>query len=310
MSTPSERNTRDWSAYNRAPVERGALEVRIDEEALALWTAEADPCKRGRPHLYSDAAIVFALTLREAYHLTLRAARGFAASVFRAMGVGLPVPHYSTLSRRAGGLAIDLGASPAAGPRVVLLDSTGLKVFGEGEWKVRKHGYSKRRTWRKLHLAVDARTQGVVACTATDNAATDASQVGELLGEVGPGVECIKADGAYDQRPVYEAAAGRNARVVIPPRRNAKVRKHGNARGPRGARDENLRGCRRHGWKGWKNRSGYHERSLVETAMYRVKVITGERLKSRKIENQRAEARVKCRVINRVTRLGMLATAA
>jgi hypothetical protein len=310
MSSTPDPGTRDWSAYNRALIQRGSLTVWIDEDALAQWSAAKDPAKRGRPFVYSDAAVELLLTLREVYHLPLRAAQGFAASILEVLGLELTVPHYSTLSRRAPGLGIDLGASPSAEPRVILLDSTGLKVFGEGEWKVRKHGYSKRRTWRKLHPAIDARTQEVVACRTTESGATDASQAGELLGDVDGEVESAKADGAYDQKSVYEALGARGAVPIIPPRKNAKIHKHGNTLGPREARDENLRGVRRHGRKGWKKRVGYHDRSLAETAMFRFKTLLGEKLRNRKLESQAAESRIRCRVLNRITRLGLLTRAA
>jgi hypothetical protein len=306
MSTPPRTPARDWAAYNRALVERGSLTVWIDADALANWSGAKDPHRIGRPFVYGDAAIQLILTLREMYRLPLRAAQGFAASIFRALGVALTVPHYSTLSRRSAVVPIDLGSAAADGPRVLVLDSTGLKVFGEGEWKVRKYGYSKRRTWRKLHLAIDARTQEVVACTTTDNGTSDASQVGPLLAEAGGEISHLKADGAFDQASVYDEARARGAVPVIPPRRGAKIRRHGNRSGERLARDENIRGVRRHGRRGWKKKAGYHERSLAETGMFRLKNNLGEKLRGRKIETQRTENRIKCRVLNRMTRLGML----
>ena len=305
FSKPTDKD-RDWSAYNKALIERGSLTVWIDEEAIALWEADEDPWKIGRPFVFSNIAIEMLLTLREAYQLTLRATQGFAQSIFRIMNIGLKVPHFTTLSRRGEDLPVGLGASPAEQPRVILLDSTGLKVFGEGEWKVRKHGYSKRRTWRKLHLAVDAKTQEIVACVTTTNAESDASVVDEILNEVEGSVDEFKADGAYDQRKVYEALDRREIKPVIPPRKNAKICKHGNKSGRREARDENLREIRRKGRKRWKRDSGYHERSLAETAMFRLKTITGEKLKNRKLETQETESRLRCRVINRITRLGGL----
>jgi len=306
VSAEPKPNARDWAAYNRALIERGSLTVWIDEDAFSTWLGPRDTGTRGRPFVYSDSAVEMVLTLRELYRLPLRSAQGFARSIFRCIGVALPVPDYSTLSRRAGRLAIDLGAAPASGGRVLLIDSTGMKVFGEGEWKVRQHGYSKRRTWRKLHLAVDAATQEVVAVVLTGNAATDAAQVPELFGEVDEAVEGIKADGAYDQESVYEAAKARGAVPVIPPRRGAVIHKHGNKSGPKLARDENVRGVRRYGRKRWKQMTGYHERSLSETAMFRVKSAFGGHLKHRLLESQRVEARIKCKILNRFTRLGLL----
>jgi Transposase DDE domain len=306
MPTPPRAPVRDWSAYNRAVIERGSLTVWVDADALTNWSGASDPRRIGRPFVHGDAAIQLVLTLREMYRLPLRAAQGFTASIFAALGVALPVPHYATLSRRSGAVPIDLGATPAAGPRVLVLGRTGLKVFGEGEWKVRKHGYSQRRTWRKLHLAIDARTQEIVACETTECGATDASQVGPLLDAVEEDVSHLTADGAHDQAAVHEAARARGAVPVVPPRRGAKVRRHGNRSGPRLARDENIRGVRRHGRRGWKRRVRYHERSLAETGMFRLKNNLGERLRGRKLETQRTENRVKCRVLNRMTRLGML----
>ncbi len=205
MSSKPSGPGRDWSAYNKALIERGMLTVWVDEEALALGAAPEDPFKPGRPFVYSDIAIRFLLTLREVYHFALRAAQWFATSILEVLGVALKVPNYSTLSRQAGRLDVDLGAAAACGPRVILLDSTGLKVDGEGEWKLRKHGPSKRRTWRKLHLAVDARTQEVVAAVTTTNAESDASVVDEILDEIDADVDELKADGAYDQRGVYQS---------------------------------------------------------------------------------------------------------
>jgi hypothetical protein len=198
-----------------------------------------------------------------------------------------------------------------AGPVILVGDDTvdghpGPKVFGEGEWKVRQHGYSKRRTWRKLHLAIDAATQEVVACALTDNGTSDGAMAGPLLDAVADEIAGVKADGAYDQRPVYDAARRRGAAVVVPPRRGATIRVHGNTVGPPDLRDESVRGVRRYGRKGWKRRVGYHERSLVETGMFRYKTLFGGRLRARAIAGQRVEVRISCKIMNRFTQLGML----
>ena len=307
MATDSTPRPIDWASYNQALIGRGSLTLWIDEAALAAWLAGPTPGKVGRKFVYADAAIEMVLTLRSVFNLTLRAAQGFASSILALTGVNLPVPHYSTLSRRADRLAIDLGAVPASGPITLVIDSTGLKVYGEGEWKVRKHGYSKRRTWRKLHLAVDPNTHQVVGATLTEAGVDDASQVGELLDQAeasGTQVEGFAADGAYDKAKVYEQAEARGAKPIVPPRRGAKVWRHGNRKGPRHPRDEAVREIRQHGRKAWKNKSGYHRRSLAETAMFRFKALVGNRLKSRSAAAQATEAKVGCKILNRLIGLG------
>jgi hypothetical protein len=191
------------------------------------------------------------------------------------------------------------------GPFHVVIDSTGLKVFGEGEWKVRKHGYSKRRTWRKIHLAIDEDSQGIEAMELTSNNVADSEVLPDLLEQVENPLDQVSADGAYDTHECYDLAAKRGAKVAIPPRCNAKIKKYANNKSPPLVRDENIRAIRKHGLKQWKRQSGYHRRSLAETAMYRLKTIFGGQLSSRKFENQFVEAVIKCRALNLMTGLGM-----
>jgi hypothetical protein len=227
-----------------------------------------------------------------------------ARSVFDLMGLGLEVPHYSTLSRRAAALEVDL-ARKGKGPLHLVLDSTGLKVYGEGEWKVRKHGYSRRRTWRKLHLAIDAETHEIQAVAVTEAGVDDAEEVDRLLKPIDREIASAAADGAYDKRKVYRVLEPRTDRILIPPRKNARIWRHGNSSGPPLARDENLRAIRRLGRKAWKRESGYHTRSLAETGVYRLKAIFGGHLASRDPGRQVTEGAVRCRALNIMTRLGM-----
>lgn len=310
MVTPNPKPKRNWSAYNQALVARGTLTLWIDDDLARQWAGEHDPHRMGRPPVYSDAAIQLVLTLRAIYGLGLRQAEGFVRSLFQAHGLDLPVPDYTTLSRRSADLTIDLGATASTGRRTLLLDSTGLKVYGEGEWKVRQHGYSKRRTWRKLHLGVDAATREIVACETTTNSVSDGAQVEPLIAAVPEELAAVKADGAYDQAAVYQLVASREAEAVIPPRCDAVIQQHGNCAGPRLARDENLRGVRRYGRRGWKRRVKYHERSLVETTMYRLKITFGDQMQNRKMETQKTENRLRCRILNKFAQLGMLGRAA
>lgn len=294
---------RNWKQYNQALVDRGSLTLWIDRATLRAWRYEGPP-QQGAQFRYSDLAIQCVLTLRAVYHLPLRATEGFARSIFGLMGLDLGVPDYSTLCRRAKALVIIL-PKVAVGPLHLVLDSTGLKVYGEGEWKVRQHGYSKRRTWIKLHLAIDPDSHEIRAAMVSEPGVTDAAAVPDLLEqEVGP-VEGAEADGAYDRREVYEALERRGAKAIIPPRRDAKIIRHGNASGPRLARDENLRQIRKIGRAAWKRESGYHRRSLGETAMFRIKTIFGSGVASRSPERQAKEVGIRCRALNIMTHQGM-----
>jgi IS5 family transposase len=294
---------RNWAQYHQALIQRGSLTVWIDQDALEGWH-HLGPPRWGAKFLYSDLAIQLLLTLRAVFHLPLRATQGMAQSLFQLMDLPWDVPHYSTLSRRAATVAIDL-PKQADGPVHLVLDSTGLKLFGEGEWKVRCHGYSKRRTWRKLHLAIDADSHEIQAAMVTEAGVTDAEAAAPLLEQVQRPIVVVGGDGAYDQAEVYATVATRGAKPVIPPRKDAKIRVHGNTRGEPDPRDENLRAIRRQGRRGWKRSSDYHRRSLAETAMGRIKGIFGERLWSRGWLQQASELGIRCRALNIMTRLGM-----
>src|SRR6476646_3611940 len=209
---------RNWKQYNDALVNRGSLTLWVDQATLQAWTYQG-PTRQGAQFEYSDLAIECLLTLKAVYHLTLRATEGFARSLFGLMGLDLPVPDYTTLCRRAATVRITLPRK-AEGPLHLVIDSTGLKVYGEGEWKVRQHGYSKRRTWLKLHLAVDPETHEIQAAMVTDAGVTDAETVPALLDQVDNPIERAAADGAYDRQEVYDALGRRSARAVVPPRRD------------------------------------------------------------------------------------------
>ena len=334
MSTSEDSSSVDnWSTYNDALVDRGRLTVWISEEAIDHWKADRPP-QQGAQWIFTDRAIQTCLQIKVVYGLTLRQTEGFVESIFHMMGLeALPVPDYSTLSKRQGDLDVEIGAegssaegSSAEGasgaPMHLVIDSTGLKVYGEGEWKQRTHGKQKRRTWRKLHLGIDSDTGEITAVTLTDNTSGDGSQVESLLGQTldsteatdpeatdpeatDPRLDTVGADGAYDTFDVYEAIAERGATPVIPPQRNAKIKKHGNCAGPPLPRDEAIRYIRQHGRTTWKRVHDYHRRSLAETAVYRFKGLMGRFVQARTWENERVEVRLKVKALNRMTQLGM-----
>jgi hypothetical protein len=238
-------------------------------------------------------------------HLTYRATQGFAQSLFTLMQVKLPVPDYSVLCRRAKKLWIPNRRNKQKATHIVI-DSTGLKVYGEGEWKVRKHGHSKRRTWRKLHLAIDLDSQEIVAVLLTGNHVDDAQAGVEILRDLPISPPSVRADGGYDKRKFYdECQKQKIPKVIVPPQCNAKIWQHGNCQAPPHPRDENLRYMRKHGRKKWKRDIGYHRRSLVETSMFRFKTLFGGRLNARCDERQQTEVTIKCKILNRWTILGM-----
>lgn len=300
---PSYR-VRNWANYNKSLVKRGSLTVWVSEEVVQGWN-EVDPTgKRGRPAKYSDLAIECMATLKEVFHLPLRGTQGLLESLLKLLKVALQAPDYSTLCRRRRGLNIEMPRQGRHDGMHLVVDSTGVKVFGEGEWKVRQHGKTKRRTWKKLHVGVDEASGEIVAVVVTDNSVADHQVVPELLDQVSDEIAQVSGDGAYDKRPTYTAVKKRRARATIPPRRGARIWQHGNAKGERHNRDENLRGVRKHGRKAWKQMSGYHRRSLAETTMSRFKRITGSTINARSFLGQVAEITVRCKALNIMNHLG------
>lgn len=294
---------RNWSEYNAGLKRRGSLTVWLNEDAIRHWYAPKQPARRGSNPIYSDLAITTFETLKSVYGLAGRQTEGLLHSLFGLMQVSLSVPEHSTVSRRKATLCGSLPVRPNSSSLHLVVDSTGVKVYGEGEWKTRQHGTSKRRTWRKLHVAVNESTGEILSAEVTLNNVHDSEVLGDLLDDVDASVEQVSADGAYDTRHCYEVLQQKGAKAVIPPRKNAKIWKHGNCRGPAHPRDENLRFIRKHGRKAWKRHSRYHRRSIAETTMGRFKSIFGGTVKSRNFDNQVAELRVKCDVLNRMIHL-------
>src|SRR5437764_3770067 len=244
-------------------------------------------------------------TLKEVYHLPLRATQGLTESLMKLLGLDLPVMTYSQLGRRCAVLEVSLPRRKKHEPLHMVVDSTGVKVFGEGEWKVRQHGYTKRRTWRKLHLGADETTGEIVAAVVTTNNVADSQVLTDLLEQVEEEIEQVSGDGSYDKRNCYEAIRQRKAKAAIPPQRNAKIWQHGNSKAERLIRDENLRRIRQVGRKHWKQEVSYHRRSLAETQMFRVKTIFGDRVSARQFAGQATQVLVRCAALNMMTHLGM-----
>jgi hypothetical protein len=227
------------------------------------------------------------LTIKEVFHLTNRGVEGFVRSLFDVLHIDLPVPDHTTLSARGKTLTVTL-PKKTSGSLNLVLDSTGLKIYGEGEWKVRQPGISKRRTWRKLHIGANPDDGEIQAVLLTTNSVSDAATVAPLLAQIPHPINAFAADGAYDKRKIYDAVNAHSlaAKLLIPPRKNAHIWQHGNTKAERLKRDENLRGVRPLGRKEWKQTSGYHVRSLAETTMFRLKTIFDDGLSARLLETQ------------------------
>jgi hypothetical protein len=295
----------NWPEYDAALVRRGSLTVWFTEEAVAAWHAPAIGKRGGQP-IYSAIAIETGLALRLVFHQPLRQTEGLLRSIADVLGIHIAIPDHTTLSRRGGGLTILLKRIDRAEPLHLLVDSTGLKIYGEGEWLDQKHGIRSRRRWRKLHLGIDADTQEIVAVELTPDDVGDVSEVPDLLDQIDADIASMTVDGAYDGEAVYDAVAERHpsATIIIPPR----VTSVGDETKAT-QRDRHLAMIDEHGRMAWQRRSGYNRRSLVETAMFRYKTIIGRKLQARTLSNQMTEAKIGCNVLNRMAGLGMPASA-
>lgn len=310
QSKPSSRpkplyRVKNWSEYEKALVKRGSITFWLSDDFEQVWLYAGEK-QRGSQFEYSEKAIEIMLTLKEVFHLTNRGAEGFVRSLFELLNIDLPVPDHSTLSKRAKTLNVRL-PKKTNGSMNLVLDSTGLKIYGEGEWKVRKHGYSKHRTWRKLHVGANPDNGEIQVVVLTENSVSDDAVVKGMLAQIEQTLLSCAADGAYDKRKVYDVlnAHSPEVEILIPPRKNAHIWQHGNSKEERLKRDENLRYIRTHGRYQWKKDAGYHIRSLAETIIFRLKTIFGDKLSARLLETQTTQTLIRCLALNQMTHLGM-----
>jgi len=292
----------NWPEYEAGLRRRGDLTVWLSEAAINSWR-EPPSGKPGGQRTYADIAIEAALTIRMIFHLPLRQTEGFLHSLARMLEVDLPIPDHTTLSRRLKKLNdIRFRRLATDRPLHLLIDSTGLRIH---VGTLRKP--PKRRVWRKLHLAVDAENGEIVASDLTSRRTRDGARVSALLEQIDNPVAALSADGAFDATGVYEAAQekgdGRRVRVLIPPGRNARLNPRPSA--AQRERNRNLLTIRKLGRREWHKSSGYSGRAMVENAVFRYKVIMGRGMRSRTMAGQRMEVFLACRILNKMTHLGM-----
>lgn len=298
---------RNWKDYNRSLINRGNLTIWFSEDAVKGWYQKpAKRKQRGRSFTYSNSTIELALTLRLLFHFSLRATQGFLEGLLMLLGVKLEVMSYSQMSRRASDLNLQLKKLKKAGksPTDLVVDSTGLKVFGEGEWKVRTHGKQKRRAWRKYHVSINPDSHEITAVELTEANVHDGQVLSLLLSEQ-KNLGNIYADGAYFSKQNFDAIATVKGKPFIPVRSGTGLVKQNPSPGQL-LRNQLLQDIWKAGGKiSWKKTSGYHRRSLVETHMSRLKTILGGSLSSRQFQNQKTEAILMANILNQMTWLGM-----
>jgi hypothetical protein len=300
---PKQRHrVTNWAEYDAALRQRGSLTVWFTDAAIVAWRAEPRTTPGGQP-FYSDLAIATALTLRAVFRLALRQTEGLIGSIIRLLGLELAVPDHSTLSRRAETLELPR-PRPGSEPVHLLVDSTGLRLCGPGEWLVEKHGSRTRRSWRKLHIGVDADTGRILATELTGPEIDDGSQVGPLLNQVDGPVTSVTGDGAYDRDDVYAVVAERHpeAAVIVPPRSSAVPSQ--TAETAPTQRDRHLQAIAEHGRMAWQKASGYNWRALVEADISRWKRVIGDGLHSQTDGRQASEVAIAVSVLNRMLELG------
>ena len=299
-----KRKVTNWREYDAGLRQRGSLTVWFTDEAVQAWQAEPRATRGGQPD-YSPLAILTALTLRAVFRLPSRQTEGLIGSVIGLLGLDLAVPDHTTLCRRAATLEV-----PRPRPRSdrepvhLLVDSTGLKLCGAGEWLIEKHGTRTRRSWRKLHIGMDADTGRIVAAVLTDKDADDGAQVGPLLDQADGPIASLTGDGAYDQESVYSGVAERHpeASVIVPPRSTAVP--SDTAETAPTQRHRHLQLIADKGRMGWQKASGYNRRAKIEAAMGRFKGVIGDGLRSRTDQRRATEVEVAVHVLNRMLELG------
>jgi len=294
----------NWSAYNKSLKNRGKLRIWLSDDVKSSWLYTASQ-KPGGEIIYSDVCIEFCLTIKHLYGLAYRQTEGFIEDIFELCGIDLPVPSYSQIQRRSKTVKINIRVRKSTkAPIELVIDSTGLKVYGEGEWKVRKHGWNKHRTWKKLHMGSDGHNLEIIAAVLTGNEVDDAEAGKEIVEEVKELIELksIAGDGAYDKEK-FRKCIPIGVEQLIPPQKNAVLSKKQDPDLAR--RDDAIRRIAEIGREEWKKETGYHIRSKSEVNMFRYKKIFGGRMHARKTPYEEAEMNIKCKILNQFVEIGM-----
>jgi IS5 family transposase len=285
----------NWSSYNNGLKKRGSINLWISSDLSDQWKWGGQS-KRGGQYQYSNVAIELCLTVGKVYSLALRQTEGFMSSFFEQCGWKLSVPSYTTLCRRSQGLVVNLRNKKRSEITDIVVDSTGLKVYGEGEWKVRKHGAGKHRTWMKMHLVIDAESQQIKGVKLTSNSIDDSTAAIPMIESIKYRIGSLRGDGGYDKHEFRKMLRRKNIRQIIPPQSNAVINYSGLAH--LSERNKAVKKIWEIGRDSWKIENGYHQRSKIETAMFRYKMIIGDHLTARKNSHQETEVAIGCKILN------------
>lgn len=304
----SRYKVRNWSQYNESLKKRGSLSLWISEDAIKKWKSPKNPRFIGAPQKYSNDAILCMMMLKVVYHLPYRQLIGFIVQIFKLMGLDLPIPHFTTVADRARSLGSVFKKLSKANPKDLVFDSSGFKIYGEGEWHMRKHGKQKRRRWKKFHIGICPKTHEIVLAEVTELEVADCEVAPKLIKKAPRSVKRVLGDGAYDTFECYRSAHERGCELLVPPRSGA-VLKDGDDPWVK-KRNESISeiiglGNNEESVKLWKKLKGYHRRSLVETSFSRFKGSFGPKLFSKNVNNQKVELQVKAYAMNQMTRAGM-----
>jgi hypothetical protein len=298
----------NWPEYNQALRNRGNIEVWISDDAIDNWyEKERIYDGTGTPKKYTDFSILTCHEIRQIFRLPLRQCQGFIDSIFAIKHLPIECPDYSCLSKRLMQLNITsplyktICTANEENITALAIDSTGLKRFGRDEWHQEKHKIAAKRSWRKLHIAVDDK-HIIHASSLTDRFVSDDSAIDNLIDQVEQRVEQITADGAYDKNPVYDKLSKKfsDAEIIIPPSKEAVYNQSSHPQ-----RNRNLQEIKTFGRMQWQKVRNYGKRNYSELAIQRYKKILGNSLHARELSRQKQETVIGCGILNKMTGLGM-----
>ena len=298
-STP--KSTRDWSAYNKSLVNRGDITLFVSKEFADSWYVKYDEdTKRsiGGQSKYTDNAIIALYSLKYVYKLALRTITGFAKSLVRIMGSEQDIPDYSTLSDRFKTLKIKLPHIPSgAAGHIASLDSTGLKIHGQGEWNRKKHSQRDRRQWVKMHLVIDNDSMQILGVESTADDVHDCEVFNDLVNKLPDNINKVLGDGAYGTIGAYKTSEEANIELIALPKSNDTVDKTSTE--PHILkRNGNVGYHHEKGIYAWANKNSYWGRNRVESTMSRFVTSFGDRISSRTVQAQKNEIVIKCNLLN------------